>query len=186
MAMETVSSYTVFMFMDPVETLSAVHIQSTNTIADFGAGSGFVSYAAASLVPQGQVFAIEINKDQVTRMTRDATDRQMTNLHPLWGDIELPEGTKLANDSVDVVLCFNVLFLLDDKAAMLKEAFRVLKAGGKIAIVDWTESFGGMGPQPHHVFGQAMAEALLATVGFKKLADTLPAGAHHYAILFGK
>ncbi|MDB5255262.1 MAG: type 11 methyltransferase [Candidatus Nomurabacteria bacterium] len=174
------------MFMDPLETLGAVHLQSTNTVADFGAGSGFVSYAAAGLVPQGQVFAIEIKKDQVTRITRDADDRKLTNLHALWGDIEINEGTKLANESVDVVLCFNVLFLLDDKASMLKEAFRVLKTGGKIAVVDWTESFGGMGPQPHHVFNQTMAETLLTTVGFKKLADALPAGAHHYGILFGK
>jgi SAM-dependent methyltransferase len=174
------------MFMDPIETLAAVHLQSTNTVADFGAGSGFVSVAAATLVPQGQVFAIEINKDQVTRITRDAVDKKLTNLHPLWGDIEINEGTKLANDSVDVVLCFNILFLLDDKASMLKEAFRVLKPGGKIALVDWTESFGGMGPQPHHVFTQTMAETLLTTIGFKKLADSLPTGAHHYGILFGK
>src|SRR4051812_12807763 len=119
------------MFMDPIETLAAVHFQSTNTVADFGAGSGFVSVAAASLVPQGQVFAVEINKDQVTRITRDAVDKKLSNLHPLWGDIEITEGTKLAENSVDVVLCFNVLFLLDDKAGALKEAFRVLKQGGK-------------------------------------------------------
>ncbi|MEO5646059.1 MAG: class I SAM-dependent methyltransferase [Candidatus Paceibacterota bacterium] len=172
--------------MDPIQTLAAAHIQSTNTIADFGAGSGMVAALAATLVPQGQVFAIEINKDQVTRITRDALDKKLPNLHVLWGDIEIPEGTKLANESVDVVLCFNVLFTLDDKAAMLKEAYRVLKQGGKIVLVDWTESFGGLGPKPHHIFTEAMSEALLGTIGFKKLADSLPSGAHHYAILFGK
>lgn len=174
------------MFMDPIQTLAACNIQATNTVADFGAGSGFVSQAAAQLVPQGQVFAIEINHDVVTRLTRDASDRHVANLHALWGDIEAKEGSKLASESVDVVVCFNFLFMLDDKAAALKEAFRVLKPGGKIVVADWTESFGGLGPQPHHVFNKEMAEALLISIGFKKLSDMLPAGAHHYAILFGK
>jgi ubiquinone/menaquinone biosynthesis C-methylase UbiE len=174
------------MFMDPSQTLAALHLQSTDTVADFGAGSGFVALAAAALVPQGQVFAIEINKEQVIRITRDAADKKLSNVHALWGDVELVEGSKLAHDSVDVVLCFNTLFMVDDKAALLREAYRVMKAGAKIAVVDWTESFGGIGPRPHHIFNQAMAETILTTVGFKKLSDTVPAGDHHYAILFGK
>jgi SAM-dependent methyltransferase len=174
------------MFMDPVKVLAACNIQSTNTIADFGAGSGFVARSAAALVPQGQVFAIEINREVVTRLTRDAVDHKLSNLHVLWGDIEIAEGSKLAHDSVDVVLCFNTLFLRDDKAAVAKEAYRVLKSGGKIVVTDWTESFGGLGPQPHHVFPQAAAEALLTAAGFKKLSNTIPAGEHHYVILFEK
>ena len=169
-----------------MQTLAACNIQATNTVADFGAGSGFVAQAVARLVPQGQVFAIEINHDVVTRITRDAIDHHLANLHPLWGDIEAREGSKLANESMDVVVCFNFLFLLDDKAAALKEAYRVLKPGGKIVIADWTESFGGLGPRPDHIFNKEMAEATLTSVGFKKLSEMLPAGAHHYAILFGK
>jgi len=172
--------------MDPVKILAACNLQTTDTVADFGAGGGFVSAAAAGLVPQGQVFAIEVNKELVTRLTRDATDHKIANLHVLWGDVEMPEGSKLATASVDVVLCFNILFLLDDKAAVIKEAFRVLKPGGKIVVADWTESFGGLGPQPHHIFTQVMAETLLQANGFKKLADITPAGDHHYAILFSK
>jgi len=174
------------MFMDPLQTLAACNILTTNTVVDFGAGSGFVARAAAALVPQGQVFAIEINKEIVTRLTRDAADHKLSNLHALWGDVEATEGSKLAHDSVDIVICFNVLFLLEDKGAAVKEAFRILKPGGKFIVADWTESFGGLGPRPHHIFNKAMAESLVMNAGFKKLSDTVPAGDHHYAILFGK
>jgi SAM-dependent methyltransferase len=174
------------MFMDPLQTLAACNIQATNTVADFGAGSGFVARAAASMVPQGQVFAVEINKEIVTRLTRDAVDHKLSNLHVLWGDIEATEGSKLALESVDFVVCFNVLFLLADKAAALKEAFRILKPNGRIIVADWTESFGGLGPRPHHIFNKDMAESMLTSIGFKKISDAVPAGQHHYAILFGK
>lgn len=174
------------MFMDPIQTLAACNIQASNTVADFGAGSGFVARAAAELVPQGQVFAIEINHDVVTRLTRDAADHHIVNLHALWGDIEANEGSKLANESVDVVVCFNFLFMLDDRTAALKEAYRVLKPGGKIIVADWTESFAGLGPRADHVFNKDMAETLLTSLGFKKASENLPAGAHHYAILFNK
>jgi len=180
------SSYTITMFMDPLQTLAACNIQATNSVADFGAGSGFVARAAAALVPQGQVFAIEINREIVTRLTRDAVDHNLSNLHVLWGDIEKNEGSHIAAESIDAVICFNVLFLIDDKAAVIKEAMRVLKPGGKIVVADWTDSFAGLGPRPHHVFPQAVAESILTSVGFKKLSEKLPAGDHHYAILFGK
>lgn len=172
--------------MDPMQTLAACNIQSTNSVADFGAGSGFVSRAAAALVPKGEVFAIEINKEIVTRLTRDAVDHHLANLHVFWGDVEKNEGTHLAAASVDIVICFNILFLLDDKATVIKEAMRVLKPGGKILVADWTDSFAGLGPRPHHIFAKEMAEGILTATGFKKLSENLPAGDHHYAILFQK
>lgn len=174
------------MFMDPARMLEACNIQVTDTVADFGAGSGFMSRAVASIVTSGTVFAVEINRDLVARMIHEVEEKQIKNLHPLWGDIEIDGGSKLGTASVDMVILSNILFQLDDKQSCIKEASRVLKAGGRMLIVDWQESFGGMGPAPHHVFDKAMAESLLSSMGFTKLSDALPAGEHHYAILFKK
>lgn len=174
------------MFIDPAETLRACNLQITDSVADFGAGSGFVASAAAKLVPRGNVFAIELQRDMVTRIAREATERHLSNLHALWGDVEIENGSTLKTDSMDVVILSNILFQLDDKAGAFKEAFRVLKKGGKLIVVDWTESFGGLGPAPHHVFQKAQAEALASQIGFTKKSDTLPGGEHHYAILFEK
>lgn len=174
------------MFMDPARMLAACNIQTTDTVADFGAGSGFMSRAVASIATQGNVFAVEINRDLVARMIHEVDEKQIKNLHPLWGDIELDGGSKIASGSVDMVILSNILFQLDDKASCIREASRVLKPGGRMLIVDWSESFSGLGPAPHHVFAQPMAEALVQEKGFTKLSDTLPAGEHHYAILFKK
>ncbi len=174
------------MFMDPAETLAACNFQVTDSVADFGAGSGFMARAIASIVTRGNVFAIEINRDMVARITHEAEEGHIDNLHPLWGDIEIAGGTKLGDASVDVVVLSNILFQIDDKPGALKEAFRVLKNGGRLLLVDWQESFGGLGPAPHHVFNKETAEPLITKIGFTKLSDNLPAGEHHYAILFKK
>lgn len=172
--------------MEPARMLAACNLQVTDNVADFGAGSGFLARELSSIVISGQVFAIEINRDLVARLIHEVQEKQIKNIQPLWGDIEIAGGSKLADSSVDMVVMSNILFQLDDKAGCIKEASRVLKSGGRILIVDWTESFGGMGPAPHHVFEQRMAEELLNSFGFKKLSDSLPAGEHHYAILFKK
>lgn len=174
------------MFMEPARMLAACNLQVTDNVADFGAGSGFMARAIASIVTQGNVFAVEINRDLVARVIHEVEENQIKNLHPLWGDIEILRGSKLGDASVDMVVLSNILFQLDDKVGCIKEATRVLRPGGRILIIDWTESFGGLGPAPHHVFEQKMAEELLTKSGFTKLSDSLPAGEHHYAILFRK
>ncbi len=174
------------MFMDPVTLLASCNLQTTDTVADFGAGSGFLAKAALAYVPQGNVFAIEINRDMVTRLTREAAEANLKNFHPLWGDIEVAGGSKLADTSVDFILLSNTLFYLEDKNGVMSEALRVLKPGGRMLVVDWTESFGGMGPRPESVFGKDKARALLERHGLTILTDTLPAGEHHYAILCQK
>lgn len=174
------------MFMDPVVTLTACNLQTTDTVADFGAGSGFVAHAAASLVPHGEVFAIEINRDIVARLTREVKDRGIKNIHTLWGDIEVNGGTQLKDASADFVILSNVLFHLEDKTGCIKEATRVLKLGGRVLVVDWTESFAGMGPAPHHVFTQQIAENLFTSMGYTKLSENIPSGEHHYGVLFRK
>lgn len=172
--------------MNPAQMLAACNLQISDTVADFGAGSGFMARAIAGIVSRGNVFAVEINRDLVARIRHEAEEGHITNLHPLWGDIEIAGGTKLAEGSVDVVVLSNILFQIDDKTNALKEAFRVLKNGGRMLVVDWQESFGGLGPVPTRVFNQTMAEELISKIGFTKLSDNLPAGEHHYAILFKK
>ena len=172
--------------MNPLQMLAACNITTTDTVADFGAGSGFMARALSGVVTNGNVFAIEINRDLVSRLTHEINENQIKNIHPLWGDIEIQGGSKLADASMDMVILSNILFQLDDKKGCLKEALRVLKSNGRILIVDWQESFGGLGPAPHHVFDKMTAETLCESLGLAKITENLPSGEHHYAILYKK
>ena len=62
---------------------------------------------------------------------------------------------------------------------------RVLRPGGKAVVIDWTESFGGLGPQPSDVVEQKEAERLFNENGFTT-ETSFDAGDHHYGVIFRK
>ena len=174
------------MFIDPARMLEACSVRANDTIAEFGAGSGFIVRAAQVSVPQGQVFAIDINRDIVTRLIREMRDDHIENVHPLWGDIEVMGGSQLADESCNMVVLSNILFQLEDRNGALREAYRVLVPGGTLLVVDWTESFKGMGPAPHHVFTKDRAIDLVTRERFAVTQELIPVGDHHYGILCKK
>lgn len=155
-------------------------------IADFGAGSGaYVIAIAEHLENSGRVYAVDIQKDLLRRIHTEAVKRGFKNVEIVWGDLEMPEGSKIADASLDLVLISNLLFQVEDKQAVIEEGKRVIKPGGRLAIIDWSESFGGMGPIKTAVVTkeEVLALARESSLVFQK---EFRAGAHHYGLVFRK
>jgi ubiquinone/menaquinone biosynthesis C-methylase UbiE len=104
-------------------------------------------------------------------------------IEPIWGDIEKLGGTGLRDHSMDTVILANTLFQIEDKEGLVAEIKRIIKPGGKILIVDWSGSFGGLGPAPDAVVSERDAEKLFTDASFHKL-ETFRGGPHHYALLY--
>lgn len=171
-------------FANPQQNIHYIGVTTGMRVADFGAGSGAYSLAAARAVGKGgKVYAVEVQKDLLTRIKNDATREKLDNIEIIWGDFEMPKGSRIAASSVDVVILSNVLFQLDHKLGAFHEANRILKPSGKLAVIDWTESFGGMGPQKNCIVSKEESIAFAETAGFI-CAKQFPAGAHHYGIIF--
>jgi len=153
-------------------------------IADFGAGSGaYVMLIARSLEGYGTVYAVDIQRDLLRRIANEAARRDLKVVEPVWADLEKPRSTKLDDASLDLVLISNLLFQVDDRSAILAEAHRILRAGGRLAVIDWSESFGGIGPQKSDVVTKEAALELAGDTGFE-LQREFPAGEHHYGLIF--
>lgn len=174
------------MFADPHHLIEQFDLQSGSHVADLGAGSGALSLAAARAVGEkGRVYAIEVQKDLLDRVKSHAREERLHTVEAIWGDIERVGGTHLRAGAVDAAIASNVLFQVEEKDGFAKETARILKSGGKLLVVDWTESFGGMGPQPEHVIPERQAKALFEKHGFV-FVKTINAGAHHYGMIFRK
>jgi ubiquinone/menaquinone biosynthesis C-methylase UbiE len=176
------------MFSAPEKNIDQLGIEPNKIIADFGAGSGAYTIAAAkALQGTGKVYAIDVQKDLLTRLESACREQHLSNVGFIWANLEQTGGAKLADQSVDIAILSNILFQVDTamKKTVLEEVKRVLRNGATLLIVDWTGSFNNMGPTKEQVFPEIEARKLIESLNFS-FDRNIDAGNFHYGIIFRK
>lgn len=171
-------------FADPQNITTHFHLREGDTVADFGAGSGhYMKPLADNVGKSGKVYMTEIQKNLVDALGTKAREAGLTNVRPLWCNLEAVGGTKLNDGLLDAGLLSNTLFQFTEKDAALTELARVLRIGAKLFVIDWSDSFGGLGPRPVDVVTETDAKMLVEKHGFV-FERSFPAGDHHYGLAF--
>lgn len=171
-------------FAHPPRNIHALGIQGGMVVVDFGAGSGAYTLGMAErLQGSGYVYAIDVQQELLRRIKNEAHRQHLKNVETIWSDLESPGGSKIADHHADLVLISNLLFQVEHKEAVLAEAWRILDARGHLAIIDWSDSYGGMGPHKKEVVKKERALELADTNGFEFVKE-FDAGAHHYGLMF--
>lgn len=171
-------------FSSPQENVLQLGLREGMKVGDFGAGSGHYTRAAAAVVGYGgQVYAIDIQEDVLKHIKLNAHAHHQSVIKTIWGDIEKSGGTHLRDQTLDAVILANAFFQIEDRAGLIGEMKRVIKPGGKLMVVDWAGSYGGIGPAPEQVVSEHTAEDFFISGGFHKM-KSFRAGPHHYGIIF--
>jgi ubiquinone/menaquinone biosynthesis C-methylase UbiE len=173
-------------FTNPEKNINELGVYDGMRVADLGAGVGAYTILLALRVGEkGRVYAVEVQKEFLSNIKAAVTAEHLSNVELLWGDIERVGGTKIKEGSLDAVVASNVLFQVEDKAGFLREAKRILKVGGKLLVVDWKDSFKGLGPARGAIVTAPTARILCEAEGFV-LNREFDAGEHHYGLIMFK
>lgn len=122
-------------FFEPAKVLETFGLdRDVHDLVEYGCGYGTFTLAAAGIV-SGTVYALDIEADMVSLVEEKCREAGITNVRATVRDF-VKEGTGLPEDSIDAALLFNILHH-EEPVALMKEALRVLKPGGRLAVIHW-------------------------------------------------
>jgi ubiquinone/menaquinone biosynthesis C-methylase UbiE len=163
-----------------VAIVGLMELKPGMTVADIGAGSGFLARVMADQVgPTGKAIATELDRRMVDYMNARAQAEGLRNFSAIQGQ---PTSTGLAALSVDAVALVNVLSYFDRPREMLQSIAASLKPGGLMLVVDLPRE--GQGTSETGIDADEVI-TLATTAGFERVNENgiVPG---HYAIRFRK
>lgn len=173
-------------FLDPKDIIKQLSVAQGSIVADFGCGSGFFSLVfAESIGEEGKVYALDVLPSALESVESKAKLEGITNIIPQRVNLEKEEGSKLQRSSIDWVIIKDMLFQNKMKDIILKEAYEVLKPGGKLLLIEWNNEDSSIGPEREIRVSKEEIDKLANEQGFK-LEKELATGDFHYGAVFVK
>ncbi len=174
-------------FNDPEKILFAAGLGAGQMFADYGAGSGFYTFAAGKTVgEQGAVFAVDILQTALDHIAAEARLKGLRNIKTIRADLEDQEALKaIPIGTMDMVLFSNITHQIKNKTTLFAESYRSLKTGGKLLVIDWNDAPSPIGP-PAASRLSAGEVSRLAAESHLKSAGELPVDNYHYGLMFIK
>ena len=166
----------------PADAVAALQLRPGMRVADLGAGTGYFSrYLAAAVGDSGTVFAVDTEPGFVAHLRERAEHEHTPNIVPVLASADNP---RLPAGSIDLVLIVDTVHHIDDRINYLRRLQRVLKPGGRVAVIDFKKQPDiPVGPPLEHKLARAQVVEEFTGAGYRLVRepDILP---YQYFLIF--
>jgi ubiquinone/menaquinone biosynthesis C-methylase UbiE len=159
---------------NPDLALRLLRIRKGATVADIGAGSGYITIRMAKIVgPMGKVYASDIQQGMLELLQQNVSKAKLDNVIPVLGTIDDP---KLPADSLDLAIMVDVYHEFSEPQKMLQRIREALKADGRLVLLEYRAEDASVPILPDHKMTKAQVKQEVEHEGFKqsRVYDDLP------------
>jgi ubiquinone/menaquinone biosynthesis C-methylase UbiE len=186
---ETTEKYIKFLeredraqWQKPDVVVKALGLDGLETISDVGAGSGYFTFRLAQAVPNGRVFAIDVEPEMLRHIHHKAMGEGIKNIEVVAATFDDPR----VSASSDLVFICDVLHHVKDREQWLGKIFTVLRPKARVAILEFKEGKLPAGPPESLKIPKQDIIALFEKVGFKMAEDKSGLIPYQHFLIFEK
>jgi precorrin-6B methylase 2 len=157
----------------PDQVVAQMQLKPTDVVADIGAGTGYFAFRLSRAVPQGKVYAVDIQPEMLSIIEERKKTGQINNVVSVLGT---EADTKLPKEMIDVVLMVDAYHEFSYPREMMESIWKSLKAGGRVVQIEYRGEDPKVRIKPLHKMTVAQARKEMAVVGlvWKETKDFLP------------
>jgi len=165
-------------WLPTADVLAHLDLRPAMVVTDVGAGTGYFALPMArAVLPGGRVFAVDMQPEMLALLRAKTADLPITLIQGTAGHTGLPDA------SADLAFLANVWHEIDDPNAALTEIRRILRPGGRVAILDWRPDVEQPpGPPLAHRTPAGETAALLRAEGWD-VAEPINIGKYSYLVM---
>lgn len=159
---------------NPDLALRLLRIRKGATVADIGAGSGYITIRMAKIVgPTGKVYGSDIQQGMLELLQQNVSKAKLDNVIPVLGAIDDP---KLPAESLDLAIMVDVYHEFSEPQKMLQRIREALKADGRLVLLEYRAEDASVPILPDHKMTKAQVKQEVEHEGFKqsRVYDDLP------------
>lgn len=166
----------------PAVAIAALNLRPTDVVADIGAGTGYFSFRMSDRLPQGKVFAVDVQPEMIEILNSLSQEKGITNVEPILGRVDHPN---LPDNSIDLAIIVDAYHEFEYPREMMQGIVKALKPDGRVALLEYRGENPLIPIKGLHKMTQRQVKKEMQAVGliWQQTQDSLP---QQHLMIFGK